>query len=221
MNTIQYLKDTYGYDNPIIFKNLRIGGKTKTALRQELYRESKKGSIVRYAEGIYFFPSKKIVNKDWQWLNKTPTLPIGKLIEAKYLYKGLILEGVEINRIGYFSGFTMLNMSGISPQVPNYIEITTNNTSNKKRTVYLDGEKIIIRKPRIEITYENWEILQFLDLLAYVDWPDLNNEAKLNNLKKMCKTLTKKQFEKYIKYYDTETIKKVINTGLINEIRKS
>ena len=55
MNIVSILKESYGYDVPIILKNIRIGGKTKEAIRKELSRAVKKGEIERYGDGVYYF----------------------------------------------------------------------------------------------------------------------------------------------------------------------
>ena len=43
MKFIDYLFDIYGYDKPIILKDLRIGKKSKSAIREEIYRAFKRG----------------------------------------------------------------------------------------------------------------------------------------------------------------------------------
>lgn len=213
MNTIAYLKEVYGYDNPIILKNLRIGGLSKTALRQQLSRAYKKGEIKKAGNGIFCFP-----NPDR--LLPFNGLDVRKIIEAKYIKKGLVIDGLDINRIGYYSGFFFLNMIGISPQVPNFYEIVTNNATSNKRETYINGVKVIIRKPKTEINYQNWKIFQFLDLMKLISWEDLESERKLNILKKyISKNLSKNQLSGYLKYYDTETIKKLVETGLVYEFK--
>ena len=47
MNVVNYLKETYGYSVPIFLRDIRIGRKSKTAIRKELSRAVQKGEIVR------------------------------------------------------------------------------------------------------------------------------------------------------------------------------
>lgn len=213
MNTIEYLKEIYGYENPIILKNIRIGGKSKTAIRQELCRSYKKGIIQKSGTGIYCFakPNRIIPFNGLSEL---------KIIESKYIKEGIQIEGLDINRIGYYSGFTFLNMMKISPQVPNFYEVTTNKESSNKRVIVINGIRVILRKPKTKIDYSNWKILQFLDLIKLIEWEDLKNEEKYNILKNYIrKNLTKKMLTKYLNLYSTEVIKKIIETGLINEFK--
>lgn len=208
MNTIAYLKEVYGYDNPIILKNIRIGGLSKTALRQQLSRAYKKGEISRYSNGVYFIDSKTI----------SPILGIHLIkvgfedyIESKYIKnKNCYASELFIN--GYYSGQTFLNMMGISQQVPARKEITTNNTSSKKREIYLNGRYVILRKSRTEINFQNWKILQFLDMFHFLSDDDfIKNKKRIVNYIKNNK-FTKNQLTKYISLYSIKTQKMIFET---------
>lgn len=213
MNTIEYLKEVYGYDTPIILKNIRIGGKSKTAIRQELSRAYKNNLISKSGNGIYCFPSPVRV-LPFNGLNEM------KIIEAKYLKEGFVIENFDINRIGYYSGFTLLNMMKISPQVPAFYEVTTNKATSNKRTVLINGIRVILRKPKTEINHINWKTLQFLDLMTIISEEDLKNKEKLEFLKTYIRNnLRKFDLEKYLNLYSTKTIKKVVESGLIYEFQ--
>lgn len=212
MKLIEYLKEVYGYDNPIILKDLRIGGKSKSAIRQELYRETKLGNIQSYGNGVYYFYKSKL---DFM----KPTLSLDKVLLKKYMKKGMDIDGLDINRIGYVSGFMFLNQIGISPQVPNFYEITTNNISCNKRTIYIRGIKVVLRKPKAEINFQNFKGLQFFDLFKLIDWEDLKNERKLNILKQYVSKNLRKNDLKLLQLYSTETIKKITESGLIYDFR--
>ena len=213
MNTIAYLKEVYGYDNPIILKNIRIGGLSKTALRQQLSRAYKKGEISKSGTGVFCFP------------NPDRLLPFNgldarKIIEAKYIKKGFVIDGLDINRIGYYSGFGFLNMIGISPQVPNFYEIVTNNATSNKRETFIGGVKVIIRKPKVEINYMNWKTLQFLDMIKLISYEDLESERKIDILKKYInKYLTKVELTKNLNFYGIEVTKKLVESKLIYEFK--
>ena len=212
MKLVEYLKEVYGYDNPIILKDLRIGGKSKSAIRQELYRETKLGNIQSYGNGVYYFYRSKI-----DFLK--PTLSIDKVLTKKYIKNGYDFDGFDINRIGYFSGFTFLNQIGVSPQVPNFYEITTNNVSCNKRTIYVRGIKVVLRKPKTEINHLNFKGLQFFDLFKIISWDDLKNEEKIELLKEyIIKNLNKNDL-KLLNLYPAETIKKITETSLIYDFR--
>ena len=54
MNIVNYLADIYGYDTPIFLKDVRIGRKSKTAVREMFYRAVKNGEMERKTSGVYF-----------------------------------------------------------------------------------------------------------------------------------------------------------------------
>ena len=120
MNTIDYLKETFGYSVPILLKNIRIGGKSKTAIRKELSRAVEEGTIVRESNGVYS-------------LREDTDIPdcvsFESVVELKFIKNDYGFPGLNLDIYGYYSGQTFLNMIGVSQQVPAVLEITTNNTS--------------------------------------------------------------------------------------------
>ena len=58
MELVSYLKQIYGYDTPIFIKDVRIGRKSKTAIREEFYRATKRGDLSNDGPGVY-----SLVNK--------------------------------------------------------------------------------------------------------------------------------------------------------------
>lgn len=210
MNTIEYLKNVYGYDTPIILKNLRIGGKSNTAIRQDLCRAYKKGLLDRYKNGVYYFDSKTTIG-DTDILAVSITFE--DYITKKYM-RDISAPVPELLVYGYYSGLTFLNMIGISQQVPATLEITTNNTSSKKREIISHGRFLWIRKSRTEINFQNWQLLQFLDMFHFLCDDDFEeNKQLLVNYIKKCK-FTKNQLTQYIKLYSTKTMKRIFETEL-------
>ena len=84
MNIVNYLADTYGYGNPIFIKDLRIGKKSKTAIKMQISRAFKAGDISRDGPGVY-----SLVNKSD---SLSPVLTFEKLIENKFLYDDDIIQ---------------------------------------------------------------------------------------------------------------------------------
>lgn len=213
MNTIEYLKEIYGYENPIILKNIRIGGKSKTAIRQELCRSYKKGMINRFSPGVYYLNKEK--TSSLTGLKKSE-LGFDNYIENRYIKNNQLIYP-DLFIYGYYSGQTFLNIIGISQQVPGKKEITTNNTSSKKRTIYLKGRYVIIRKPKIEINYKNYKYLQFLDMFHFLSDDDFNENINLISLYIKNNKLRKNELSKYLYLYPTRTIKLIFESRLIND----
>lgn len=112
------------------------------------------GDIKRYSQGVYYIPKKTV-------LGYSP-LSFESIIERKYIF-----EDKKI--FGYYSGNSLLNMIGLSTQVPNIPEITTNNEATRKRKVKIGKRYVIVRKSDIEINNDNVLYLQFLDIFRYAD----------------------------------------------------
>lgn len=209
MELISYLASIYGYDSPIFIKDVRIGRKSKTAIREEFYRAYKKGELNKDGPGVY-----SIVNKSDE-LKSSVTFE--KILYDKFLYDVPFPEGMDFFYVkGYYSGLTFLNMIGISQQVPAILEVTTNNTSSKKRYYSALRRVAIIRKARTEITFQNFKILQFLDMFYFLSMDEVkeNKELICNYIKE--NKLSKFQFSQYISLYSIQTMKKIVEGGIIN-----
>lgn len=209
MELVSYLTSIYGYDAPIFIKDVRIGRKSKSAIREEFYRAYKRGELNKDGPGVY-----SIVNKSG---DLKPTVTFEKILYDKFLYKVPFPEGMDMLYVkGYYSGLTFLNMIGISQQVPAILEVTTNSTSSKKRYYSSLNRVAIIRKARTEITFQNYKILQFLDMFHFLSMDEVkeNKELICNYIKE--NKISKYQFTQYISLYSTQTIKKIVEGGIIN-----
>lgn len=208
MNTISYLKEVYGYGNPIFLKDVRIGGKSKSAIRKDLSRGVERGQIVRKGQGVYCF------KEDDSFVDG---VTFENVIEKKFIKDEHGIPGLEIDVYGYVSGLAFLNHIGISQQVPAIIEIATNKTSCK-RTYRFKNRMAIIRKGKIEINRFNYKALQFFDIFYLID----EKETKDNHVlleRYIANNLTQLDFEKYASLYPTRIIKIIVETGLINAFR--
>lgn len=212
MDTISYLKNVYGYDTPIFLKDIRIGGRSKTAIKQDLYRAHKRGNIQKKIDGVYYFKSDKEFGAG---------ITVDQILEYLYLYDPCEFASIQKNLFvkGYYTGHTFLNQIGISTQVPAIVEITTNSTSSKKRLITINGRSAIIRKPKTVITPQNWEILQFLDMFHYLEMEEVkaNKRLLLNYIDK--KKFTKFDLKNYIHLYSFSTVKKLTEGGIINAFK--
>ena len=193
MNIVSYLKDIYGYGTPIFLKDIRIGRKSKTAIRKELSRAVKEKQIIRESHGVYYFEEEKEYSK---------IVTFEDIVTKKYIRDDFGIKGLEINTYGYYSGQTFLNHIGISQQVPAILEITTNNTSCK-RLIEINGRKAIIKKTKTEINFQNWQILQFLEMFYLLDKDEVCDNKELL-IKYIEKNFTKTDFTTYIGFLAIE-----------------
>lgn len=144
-----YLKETYGYNEPIFVNELKFDEMTDNALRQCITRLVKSGQLVRYDTGIYYFPKKSRILKK-SYLNPT------KVIIRKYIQN-------DFDTFGYFTGAIFAHQIGLTTQMPATLEIVTNKEATNGRTVTVGNQTIRIKRPTIEVTPQNATLLQFLD----------------------------------------------------------
>ena len=208
MDLVSYLTNIYGYDTPIFIKDVRIGRKSKSAIREEFYRASKKGEIIKEGSGVYYIKSQKEFGA---------VITFEEVLAKKFIYSkdaAPMLEDLFIE--GYYSGLTFLNMIGISEQVPAVLEITTNRTSSKKRIYKAMKSKAIIRKSRTVVNFKNYKILQFLDMFHFLDMKEVIKNKELLRQYIINNQLMKYDLGKYIGLYSSKTIKMITEGGLID-----
>ena len=209
MNVVNYLKETYGYAVPIFLKDIRIGRKSKVAIRKELSRAVQNGEIVRKSQGVYCFK-----NNDAYIDNVT----FESIIDRKYVKDDFGFPGLEVvNTFGYYTGLTFKNQIGISTQVPAVIEVITNNTSCK-RVVSIGKRKAIINRPKIDVDYNNYRILQFLDLICSLSLDEIKEHFDI--LYKYVRAhFTVKNLNDYLDLYPIKVQYLLIRGGLYNAFR--
>ncbi len=155
---LEYLQKNYKLNEPIFVSDVDLPV-TDTNLRQMFKVLCDSGQIYRYETGIYYM-------KGNSRLKGGVSLSASEVARYKYISRKGRVEG-------YYSGYTFANLLGLTTQVPYTIEIVSNQASAKCREVSVKNQKIMLRRPRTEITKENVSILQLLDLLKdlkqYVD----------------------------------------------------
>ncbi|MCH5268661.1 MAG: hypothetical protein J1E62_10005 [Lachnospiraceae bacterium] len=201
---LEYLQQNYKANEPIFVSDIELPV-TDTNLRQMFKVLCDSGQIMRYDTGIYYL---KGVSK----LKGGTTLSASEVARYKY-----ISRNNQVN--GYYSGYTFANQLGLTTQVPFTIEIVSNKASAKCREVCVKNQKIILRKPRTQITGENCCILQLLDLLKdielYVD-DDISDAAKRIGAYVKELGLRRTEIDQYIGLYPDRIYKNIYETRLYN-----
>jgi len=183
----------------IDYYNTKDVTKISNNVKVILNRLNKEGIIKTAQKGIYYVPKENIFGK----------MTIGNNDIIKYKY----LMDKEGNIKGYITGAKLFNDLHLTTQVPNKIDIVTNECKNYNK--YENKQlNVIIRKPKTIIDNNNYKYLQLFDLIENKDKIkiDVDNEDEIiyqfiknNDL----------DFEKIIKYAVDTKCKKVINKILI------
>lgn len=157
-------------------------------------RMCKKNSLKQYYKGIYYKPAKNIFGE--------MPLDKNKVIIKKYL------NDKNGNVKGYITGAKLFNQLGLTTQVPNVINIVTNECTNCNE---YKNEKlgVIIRKPKIKINNENYRYLQLLDIINNKDHVNIEVDNEDQILYDFIEK-NKLDFEKIIKYARETKSRKVL-----------
>jgi hypothetical protein len=129
--------------------NIAIGH-AKTLVNVNLPRIAEIYDLMRYQKGIYY----KAQNTPFGKTKLNPAL----INRDRYIQKDGVITGYE-------TGASFLNQIGLTTQIPKYKIYATNvykyrgNKADKKL-------KVVIRKPRVQITKDNYLYLQLLDAIA-------------------------------------------------------
>ena len=163
MTLYDSLLKEYGYNEPILINEIQFQGYSRPWINKEINRLCDKNKLVRFEKGIYYIPKQTLLGNS--------ILNPNKVIEKKY-----IRSNKDI--FGYYSGYYLLNQLGITEQMPNIIEIYTNNESSKARDVRVGSQTVRLRRARTDVTSENAAVLTFLELMNIIDTDCFDEEKR-------------------------------------------
>lgn len=200
--------DKFPKDEPIFIEDIRDyvikqcgveeNEKVKKNINVIVNRLKNEGFIKAEYKGVYYKPEISI-------FGEVP-LSANKLRELKYL------RDRNGNVKGYMIGAKLFNILGLTTLVPNVTDIVTNECKYHKQ--YDEKLRTYITKPKIEITNENYEYLQFIDILENKDNIYIEAENANDILYNIIKEY-KLDFEKLLKYIRETNSKKVLEKLLV------
>jgi hypothetical protein len=200
----EYLKDKYGCNEPIYVEEIVFEGYSRPWIFKELKKLVDSGDIKRFDTGIYYFPKKMFFGDSY--------LDSRKMVERRFL-----TDGNEV--YGYIAGLSLLNMTALSTQVPNLIELVTNNETTRVRDIKIGRQRVRARRSRTTVTKENVNALQFLDLMNVIT-PKFMNETEKFILKKYTKDsgVTRDAISQYMEFFPAKAMKNMVESGAIYEL---
>lgn len=202
---IEKIKKQYNQGEPIFVEDilLMFSNFTRAYVFRLIKTAEQNGELVRFSRGVYFLPKKTLFGFS--------TLTSSIVANNKYITDGNSIYGV-------FSGLTLLNQFAVSSQVPNVIEIVTNNEATRKRVVDIDGMKFILRKSRFEITKENYNYYCLLQLFSELgDNPNLGDFAKQKIKKYIIEnSIDRNELMKLAMKFPAQTLKNMIGSEVVN-----
>ena len=200
-----YIISNYEKDEPIFLAELP--GTSSAAVRQEMKRLTDDGKVERLYNGVYYLAYSTI-------LGTKGRVSVDKFIEKKYLN-----AGGEVS--GYITGIQLANIYGFTTQNPSCYEICSNEATTKQRKLEIDGRKIILYKPIVNISKENKTALQFLDFMGTIDrYSEITGEEYVKKLREFVVNLGVdfQQVRNYISLFPSKVYKNIYQGGLMSEL---
>ena len=181
----QYVINKYKNDEINILKNINV----------IINRMCTKNILKQFYKGIYYKPLKNIFGE--------MPLDKNKVIIKKYI------KDKDGNIKGYITGAKLFNQLRLTTQVPNIINIVTNECKNYNE---YRNEKlgVIIRQPKIKIDNDNYKYLQLFDIINNKDKIHVEVDNKDEIIYNFIKN-NKLDFEKIIKYARETNNKRVLD----------
>lgn len=204
MTLYDSLLKEYGYNEPILINEIQFQGYSRPWIYKELNRLCDKNKLVRFEKGIYYIPKQTLLGNS--------ILNPNKVIEKKY-----IRSNNDI--FGYYSGYYLLNQLGITEQMPNIIEIYTNNESSKARDVRVGSQTVRLRRARIDVTSGNAAVLTFLELMNIIDTDCFDEEKRQVVTEYILKNkISRRDITRYAPAYPDRAMRAMIESEVIYSV---
>ncbi len=204
MTLFESILQQYGTNEPILSSEISFQDYSRPWIYKQLNQLCKEGKLVRYEKGLYYIPTKTPFG--------TSLLNPRKVIERKY-----ISQGGET--VGYYSGITFQNQLRLTTQMPNVIELYTNNETTRVRDVYVGKQKVLLRRARTKITTANADVLSFLELMNELNLNDLNDEKKAILAAFIAdRKITRKDITTYVPVFPDKALRTLVESEVIYSV---
>ena len=205
---IEKLSKKFNTDEPIFTEEIieLFQEYSRAQVFRYINKAKENKEIIQLSKGVYFIPSITF----WGGLS---SITVDSVIEKKYLRNAGEIFGV-------FGGIKLLNNFSITTQMAATIEVVTNMETTRCREIDINGRKFILRKSRCEINKNNYAaytVLQlFNDCTAQDELDDSSRRRLFEYIQK--KKITREQLLNLSTHFPARTTKKLIRSGVINEI---
>ena len=200
----EYLVNSFGYNEPIMMNEITYRNYSKPWISKALADLCASGKLIRFEKGVYYAP--KMTELGPSKLNPQ------KIIEKRYIASG---DG----RNGYYSGATFLNLTGLSAQVPNVVEIYTNAETAKVREISVGQFKALLRRARTPITKDNVAVQSFLELMNSVSPSFFDDERRRivsEYISRNC--ISRKDITKYAGAFPDKAMRTLVESEVIYDV---
>lgn len=199
-----YVLSNYHSGEPIFEVDIDIEGLPERRKREQLERLVAYNKLSKFMNGIYYIPES---------LDLADEKGISPDVVARNQY--VLRRG---KRIGYFGGYTLANLMGLSSQIPVREEYVSNAVGEKEKEVLLGTRTYIVRKPPVEVTEENYRVLQLLEILQDLEKYADDLQAAEFPLTYYIKRnhVSKRNVREYLEYFPVQADEYIHEMGLNN-----
>lgn len=202
---VERIKDNYNPGLPIFTNDIisLFPEYTRAYVFRLIKKSENNGELVRFSRGAYCIPKKTFFGYS--------TISANNVANKKYIKDDVSIYGI-------YSGLTLLNQFGLTTQVPNVLEIVTNNEATRKRIVEIDGMKFIIRKSRFEINNNNYQYYTILQLFLEIGPNQKINDFSKKRIKEYLinNNIDNNVLIKYAMYFPQQVIKTLLESEVLN-----
>ena len=151
----EYIEKKYEFSEPFLLTELYDGfpDVKQGTIRESIRRLLEQEKLIKSKNGVYGLPNPNRVLK-------TAVLNSEDALNKKYI------KTEDGSVIGYRSGFYIANALRLTTQTSSDLVIYSNEVSKKKRTISVKNIIVIINQARVNVTNDNYKLLQVLDLLV-------------------------------------------------------
>jgi len=204
MSLYENLIEEFGYNEPILTEEIVYESYSKPWIYKELSMLCAEGMIVRFDKGIYYIPTNTPLGKS--------IINPRKVIEKKYIRsKGDVY--------GYYSGQILMNQLGLSTQMPNVIEVYTNNESTRVRDIAVGRQKVRLRCGRTGISKTNAAVLSFLELMNTISIAEVDDKIRAIFAEYITRNgITRKDISSYSSVFPERVVRNLVESGVIYSV---
>lgn len=204
MDLVKCLKTQYGENTPIFFEDIAnvCSRYTRGRVYQLIDAAMNSGLLAKAGYDCYYIPT---------------TTPFGKslLNPRKVIEKKYISNKGEV--YGFYTGLALLNIFGITTQMPNVIEVFTNNEATKSRRVTINNQTIIVKRARTTINNSNYKEMMLLELFNLADIRSIDARATQKIVDYMKQNnISVQGIMKYAKFVPARAIKNFMSSEVQN-----
>ncbi len=203
---VERLKTKFNNNEPIFTSEIleEMSEYSRAYVFRLIDRAEKNGEIINFDTGVYFIPTKSTIG--------VSTITAEDVVNKKYVaYKNDVY--------GIYSGLNLQNMFSVTTQMPNTIEVVSNNESMRCRKIMIDGRTVILRKSRCKIDRTNAHAYTVLQLLSETGkTADIGDRARKSIAKYMRENrVNNADLLSLSRVFPAQTTKNLIYSGVLND----